>query len=299
MTSQTPFTSAGSQTVVAAPRRRPRRPGSLDMLILVPIGAVVLGYGWIRRTEGDITAETGTGYFLGIAGSLLMLTLLIYPMRKRIRSLRFLGNIPGWFRLHMLLGVVAPVLIILHSNFNFGSLNSTAAMTAMLIVAGSGFVGRFLYAGIHRGLYGQKQTLRDLLGDIEAIRERSELAAPDTGLLSQALADYERRRVDTISGFWGSLARTLTGPISRLTLRRRVLADLANQMKQVGTPAVARRQEMVEVTAALDRYLRALGKAEAFVLYERMFAAWHLLHLPLFAVLVFAAITHVVAVHLY
>ena len=49
----------------------------------------------------------------------------------------------------------------------------------------------------------------------------------------------------------------------------------------------------------LNRYFYYVARAEAFTLYERLFALWHLLHLPLFILLVFAALTHVVAVHLY
>jgi hypothetical protein len=33
--------------------------------------------------------------------------------------------------------------------------------------------------------------------------------------------------------------------------------------------------------------------------YERLFALWHVLHLPLFFMLLVAGIAHVIAVHLY
>ena len=46
-------------------------------------------------------------------------------------------------------------------------------------------------------------------------------------------------------------------------------------------------------------YFSEFNKTAAFVFYERLFALWHVLHLPLFAILVFAAVLHVVAVHLY
>jgi hypothetical protein len=40
-------------------------------------------------------------------------------------------------------------------------------------------------------------------------------------------------------------------------------------------------------------------KAAAFGVSERLFSLWHVLHIPLFFVLVVAAIIHVVAVHFY
>ena len=86
--------------------------------------AVALYVGWIDRDEGHLTPETGTGYWLGIVGASMMLLLLFYPLRKRFRILRHLGKIPDWFRLHMVLGILGPTLILFHGNFKLGSLNS-------------------------------------------------------------------------------------------------------------------------------------------------------------------------------
>ena len=46
-------------------------------------------------------------------------------------------------------------------------------------------------------------------------------------------------------------------------------------------------------------HLAAVKKAAAFALYERLFGLWHVLHLPLFVILVLAAGIHVVAAHLF
>jgi hypothetical protein len=45
----------------------------------------------------------------------------------------------------------------------------------------------------------------------------------------------------------------------------------------------------------LDR----LQRAAAFRFYERMFALWHVLHVPLLFLLIAATTVHVIAVHLY
>ncbi len=55
--------------------------------------------------------------------------------------------------------------------------------------------------------------------------------------------------------------------------------------------------EALDTMAELQ--LDAVARAENFSLYERLFALWHLLHLPLFVLLVLAASVHVLAVHLY
>ena len=54
-----------------------------------------------------------------------------------------------------------------------------------------------------------------------------------------------------------------------------------------------------EVRKLLGQYFAAVNRAAAFAFYERLFALWHVLHLPFFILLVLAAIVHVIAVHLY
>ena len=41
--------------------------------------------------------------------------------------------------------MLGPVLILWHTNFKLGSINSSVALIAMLVVAASGLVGRFLH----------------------------------------------------------------------------------------------------------------------------------------------------------
>lgn len=266
---------------MAGGSRPARSRPTLELVVTCLVSALVLAFAWTRRNSGDIAAESGVGYAMGILGALLMLAVIVYPMRKRLPVLRRIGTIPNWFRLHMLLGVLGPVLIVIHSNFRLGSLNSRVALFAMLIVAGSGFVGRFLYTRIHRGLYGKKSSLPELLNELDGTREGASGARSDWRGMLEA---YQAERLSAGNSFGHSLALTLTGPFSRSRLRRRLLA------KGPSDP---------EARAALRRYLHSLGRAEAFALYERLFAAWHLFHLPLFFILVLAAITHVIAVHLY
>ena len=191
--------------------------GTIEFLATVGVSAVVLIVAWRSRDSGILVPETGWGYALGIIGGLVLLSLLVYPMRKRLPVLRRLGTIPNWFRLHMLLGVFGPVLIVVHSNFNLGSMNSRMALFAMLIVASSGFIGRFLYARIHRGLYGKKSSLPELLDEVDVVREGASGTRSDWRV---ALESYQKTRLSSKYSVWKSLMLTLTGPFSRFKLKR-------------------------------------------------------------------------------
>lgn len=284
---------AQAPTSTATPPRRRRALGDvLDVYVTVAASTVALAYVWLRRNEGDIDPETGLGYALGIIGGTMMLMLLVYPLRKRLPALRHLGAVRSWFRMHMILGVAGPVLIVMHSNFHIGSLNSLAAMTAMLIVAGSGFVGRFFYARIHRGLYGQKLTLQNAQAEVAGLRAHLPVAVTDW--VAAELASYEARRLDHARGFLGSMMLAITAPVSHLLEHRRLMR---HARQDAGGKAGS--QALRTLRQALRSYMRTLARAEAFTVYDRLFAAWHMLHLPLFVILVVAALAHVLAVHMY
>lgn len=277
----------------AQARRRRSWADVLEVHIVWVASLVAIGFAFLRRNEGDITPASGLGYALGILGGVAMLTLLVYPLRKRLPGMRHLGAVRGWFRLHMILGIVGPTLIVLHSNFDIGSLNSLAAMVAMLVVAGSGFIGRFFYARIHRGLFGQKLTLQTAQSDVAELRGLLPVAVGER--LGAEMGAYEKHRLDGSRAFFGSWAMAVTGPLSH-AIERRKLLKLA---RQGGPDGAFGRDEALRLRAALSAYFRALARAEAFTVYDRMFAAWHLLHLPLFFILVIAALAHVLAVHMY
>jgi len=104
------------------------RLGALFTTLFYAVACFIIYAGWCFREYELITAEQGTGYYLGIIGVVLMLLLVVYPMRKRIRALAFLGSNKLWFRLHIAFGIVGPVFVLFHTNFDFGSLNSQVAL---------------------------------------------------------------------------------------------------------------------------------------------------------------------------
>lgn len=268
---------------------------------LVVSGALMLG--WLGREEQHFSPEEGVGYWLGIAGSILMLMLLLYPIRKRLRALRHLGGVAGWFRAHMLFGVVGPTLILFHANFALHSLNATIATAAMLIVVASGFVGRYLHARIHMGLYGQRAALQELLADVAALKAVvnadvawNEAFSHELSMLESYFPTPGDGETATIWSFVRSRAQ------SRRSARRLSrLADhsLRLEAKKWGWTRRMRRDRMALVRTHLTMLRAAMLKTATYTFYARLFSLWHHLHLPLFVVLILAAILHVVAVHLY
>ena len=284
--------------VAAAETRREdrRRIGRSHVGLTLALVAIVAGL--VLPTERYLTPQGGAGYALGIIGGSMMLGLLIYPLRKRTPSLAFLGSIRGWFRAHMVLGVAGPLAILYHSNFSLGATNSNVALACMLIVAGSGLVGRYLYARIHHGLYGRRATLKELSADADRLREHAGPLRVLPGLMDE---------VEKAERHIGAPSILLVRPFvaawrQRAEARRleRLVGD-AIGIAAARSPVLDGQRE--RLTQAARRYvvarLLAARSVAEFEASERLFAAWHVLHMPLFLMLVVVGIVHVVAVHLY
>lgn len=276
-------------------------PTAVLPLLLVAIAMVLLtAFRW--RHAGYIEAEAGLGYWLGIAGASMLLLVLAYPLRKRSRWLRGAGRVASWFRLHMLLGLVAPTLILLHSNFQLGATNSAVALVSLLTVAASGLAGRYLYRKIHLGLYGARARASDLLAGAEAARQRLGLDLASNDDVWADLAAYEADFLRPARG--RGPAGPGAAPGRRRTPRRRRLIKevdtaVARQGRQLAWPAPTTRGHRVDARRQLKAYFAALDQAARLAVYERLFSYWHVLHVPLFLLLIVAVVIHVIAVHLY
>jgi hypothetical protein len=264
---------------------------------LFVFGSVAALYlGWrVVPLDRYITPERGVGYALGIAGGALMLLLLLYPARKRARWLAFMGTVKAWFRLHMVMGIVGPIMVLYHANFSLGAANSNVALACMIVVAGSGLVGRYLYTRIHEGLYGHQSNLAELQQRAARLRQVS-LSVPflvelleQLDVEEQRLLDGAPRRVAVLRPFyvwWTSL-------VVRWRLRRSVgrATRTADHRARARLRSIARGYVLTRITAT-----RRVADYQAYV---SLFGWWHVLHLPLFFLLLIAGIVHVVAVHVY
>lgn len=274
--------------------------GGTAGLLLAAVAVIV---GFMGRDSRRLFAEQGLGYALGVIGTLLILTLLLYPLRKRFKFLKFLGQVRNWFRVHMILGVVGPLAVLYHSNFSLGSVNSTAALIAMLIVAGSGLVGRFLYQKVHHGLFGRKANLKELLAQVKLTTEHAGGAAQFVPNLLQLLSAYDRDVLKPPGSLW----QCVTLPL-RLTFRtrkgyRRIVRQIARQLEhqsRISPVVMQHRDRLLDLSSGfVKEHLYLVRRVATFVAYERLFALWHKVHLPFFYLLLVTAVVHVIAVHAY
>lgn len=253
---------------------------------------VALLYGWQQRDEYYLTAEHGIGYALGIVGGSLMLLLLLYPLRKRLRFMNRWLPVRHWFRTHMIFGVIGPLCILYHCNFHLGAANSNIALLCMGLMVGSGLIGRYIYGKIHYGLYGERATLQELQKQMQA-SEQALRNQRDASLGNDA---FERLRALEI---FALQRRSFFGNITRvLGIGRRVRAERKWFVAHLGKLAVQSETKQ-QVLAKIQTFLAVIKRIAGISFYERLFSLWHVLHMPIFFMLVITGLIHVYAVHLY
>lgn len=254
--------------------------------------AMMLVTGWLYRqqTAALLNPEGDFGYYLGIVGGSLMLILLGYPLRKRIkpRSKSF-GSVRFWFHLHMLLGLLGPTAVLFHARFSSNSFNGTVAMAAMLVVASSGLLGRFLYSRVHRGYSDRKLELRALKLELNGLLDAIEAGGGLQAQLRHELEQFETVAIKAGGAFWSSAAAVVGLSVRSRIAERRILRDLRN----------AGREKSRTLRRLLEAYFVGLRRAAEFAFYDRLLRLWHLFHMPLFVILVASVILHIVAVHMY
>jgi hypothetical protein len=248
-------------------------------------------------TGKHYTPRSNFGFYLGVVGSLMMVALLAYPLRKYVRFMHRWGALKHWFRVHMILGIVGPTLVLFHSTFHVRSTNAAVALFSMLGVVISGVIGRFVYTKIHHGLYGSRVTLEKVREEFVGRSNDAKSRLHFAPRVEQWLQSFERDSMQLDRTFASHILSLPT-----LGLRRRILAfrcgrELRKLLKTERHPEF--RGGAPEAIQLAVVYLREIQRVAQFSTYERFFSLWHVLHIPLIYILAASTIFHIIAVYMY
>ncbi len=218
------------------------------------------------------------GHGLGIVGSAMVLLLLVYSLRKRVRFMRRWGNLRVWLRYHIFLGIAGPLLITLHTAFKVQGLVAVSYYS-MVAVAVSGFVGRYLYQQIPRNVLGEALSEEF----IEQRREEILLQLSTTHKMSvdglNALEDLALRTLGRVSSPVGLIIL----PVINLGLVRKL------HTWSVGVP-LDRPDGGAEL--ALE-WVILTRRLHLFRQINSLFHYWHVFHKPFAVIMILVMIVHV------
>lgn len=233
----------------------------------------------------QLAPSAAVGRWLGITGTLMMTSILLYSLRKKLRLLERAGNIRMWLSVHIFMGLMGPVLITFHTSFKLGGIVSIAYWS-MIISMFSGIFGRYIYVQIPRDTSGERLSRINLEQEDQALDRQ---LAPH---LTQhpILADHTRsllpatdvEQASDFAAITALLVNDLGRPRKLWNLRRALhkQSDLSHQQVREVVRLIKRKSIMTRRLAMVDTM-------------EEAFHHWHVLHRPFVWIMFTIVILHV------
>jgi len=226
------------------------------------------------------------GHGLGVIGTAMILLLLLYSARKRsLLGIRF-GRLRRWLDVHILFGIMGPLLITLHTAMKFKGIVSISYFS-MLAVAFSGVFGRYVYMQIPRDARGHAlglEAARERLAEIQRALVEEYKASPEA---VRAIEDFAAPGAEVqtskIRGILASLRQDLT--LNRRA--RRLRHRLSRGEHTVPKEMIDRVVELARESSVLKRRVALLDSMSELLHY------WHVFHKPFAYVMLFIMVVHV------
>jgi hypothetical protein len=229
------------------------------------------------------------GQSIGLFAFALFLFLWLYPLRKRVRWLAFTGSVPRWLDVHVAAGIVVPLAGAVHAGWRFRGLIGLG-YAAMLVVALSGVIGRYIYVRIPRRRDGLELSREEAAG-----RRRELIAeiAAATGLDPQRIETMLAPAAADAAGL--GLAAAVAQMVCDDVARRRAARRLADEIRGARPHALDGRA-LRRVQALARREMALAQQARMLDATHRLLRFWHAAHQPVAISALVAVAIHVAVV---
>jgi hypothetical protein len=173
----------------------------------------------------------------------------------------------------------------------------------MLCVAGSGIIGRFFYTKIHHGLYGRHASFQERQSHLGLASGEIKSKLHFAPAVEARLKAFESYATGQARSLAHEFARFFTIGLQARWIYLRAGPDLSRKLRAHarirGWDAEKLVRRRHSARQLMRSYLASAQEVAQFRTYERLFSAWHILHVPFVYLLVVSTIVHIVAVHMY
>jgi hypothetical protein len=225
---------------------------------------------------------------IGIIGSaMIIIGVMTYSSRKRLRALWKLGSLSVWLEFHIVLCLVGPVLVVYHTTFKAGGA-AAISLWSMLAVAGSGIIGRFLYVQIPRNIRGAELTGEELGQRMESLR--ANLLSTEAGARAMTIIDEQFKHVETPA----TLGATISTMVQLRSIRHKTLKEIDSSLHRRQMDPALTREIRTNATERISLYQKAILLKQV----ERVFFYWHAIHLPFTVIMFITLAAHVTVAYM-
>jgi hypothetical protein len=229
---------------------------------------------------------------LGIIGSAMMFVgASFYVIRKKVRALNKFGKIKYWLDAHILFCLIGPLLIVYHTAFTISAANSAIAYYSMMIVLGSGVVGRYIYRHFQFSLSGERSNLKEMSEEINRLIEKIKAQLADSQKILDTIDHFFGLRENQSSaGLFRSLYLMLKMDFLEKRLKKQIIKYLKERKYHILEGSL---EEMVLKLISLEKKVKLLEVT------AKLFSYWHKLHVPFIWILIVTFIIHIAAVMIF
>jgi len=236
-------------------------------------------HAWLRPV-----GSVGIGF--GIAACLLVLTNLAYLLRRSARLRLNLGSLQAWMTSHLVTGLLALFLTLLHAGLALRDTLGGHAGLALCALVVTGAIGRYFYAFVPRAANGRELALDDV---------RLELANLSAGWdrTNREFGARARARIDDLiaTGVWqGGFLRRL----GSLLISQRRLHQLLGQLRAEGRSEGVPDAELRRFEELGRRAHRTALMASHFEELRGLLGTWRYFHRWVALLMVLLGVAHVV-----
>ena len=223
------------------------------------------------------------GHTLGVIGaSMIIIGIMMYSTRKRMRSLWNLGKLSTWLELHIFLCLLGPFLVIYHTTFKAGGI-AAISLWSMLSVAASGIVGRFLYVLIPRTMAGSEMTAQQINAQFDAqekILLETEIGRNIRQMIDRSFAKMTRPE---------NLSQTISAFLRIQKLKRQVRSMVHSRLSESHIEHKTA-QTLVRVASMRATLIQ---KSLLLIQIDKLFYYWHAINLPFTAIMLTTLAVHI------
>jgi len=262
------------------------------IVVLVTIALIVKGLSYYEtglefrfdHPDYEVLKPSGVyGHGYGIIGSLCMiLGVVLYIARKRLRSWSRLGILKHWLEFHIFLCTVGPILVLFHTSFKFGGLVAIS-FWSMVAVFASGVIGRFIYIQIPRSIEGRELSLSEvgeLKSNIETLLRESYQLDDES---YNTILDATKRKATVYQN----------NPFAHYFIKsadnRQTIRNVKNTLR-INNLSKA---DSKKIIALVKHDISLNRRIDRLVTMQNLFKYWHVAHLPFALVMLIIMIIHV------
>ena len=231
------------------------------------------------------------GLAYGVAGTLLILLLAFFGIRKRWYRSTF-GTLEQWLQSHIYLGLLVLVVLIFHTGMRFNDRIAVATLILVIIVVASGILGAILYVTVPRLLTEVESNLT-----VEEMSDQlNQLARAMARIASGRSAAFQRIHDELTKQ---TTPRALAGwrlLVSRARRAKQESADWARLLALVPKEEQEDLRQMLVLSRQRKELLLRLVYQQR---YKNVLEAWLYIHVPFTIALLVMAVVHIAGVFYY